>query len=156
MSGIVRNGFDGASSQTRSAPLGRRAGLVELDVADAPALERVEEHAGAVVAALGERDRLAGLEQARAPAPSSAPVPEGKRSASPPSSSPSARSAASAVRVGVALVVQLARLAVPVGPDRRAVERLHGEDSSPAAGSRFDAVCSLLLISINSVDKLGR
>jgi hypothetical protein len=30
----------------------------------------------------------------------------------------------------VALVVQLARLALPVGPDRRAVERLHGEDSS--------------------------
>ena len=38
-SGIVRSGFEGASTQTRSAPGGRRAGLVELDVPEAPALE---------------------------------------------------------------------------------------------------------------------
>ena len=36
-----------------------------------------------------------------------------------------------AVRMRVALVVQLARLAVAVGPDRRAVERLHAGESSP-------------------------
>ena len=62
-SGIVRNGFDGASSQTRSTPSGGGAGLVELDLAEAPARELVEHDAGAVVGAFGERDRLPGREQ---------------------------------------------------------------------------------------------
>ena len=58
--GIVRNGFDGASSQTRSAPAGGAPCLVELDLLDAPAAELVEHHARAVVRALGDRDRLPG------------------------------------------------------------------------------------------------
>ena len=58
-SGIVRNGFDGASIQTRSTPSGGAPGLVELDLADAPASELVEHGAGSVVGAFGERDRLA-------------------------------------------------------------------------------------------------
>jgi hypothetical protein len=103
--------------------------LVELDVAHAPALERVEEHAGAVVAALGERDRLAGLQQG-----------EHQRRRRAGAGGEEQRLAAlelrelglgrKPVRVRIALVVQLARLTLPVGPDRRAVERLHGEDSS--------------------------
>ena len=44
--------------------LGRRAGLVELDEEHAPGLELAKEDAGPVVAALRERDRLAGREQA--------------------------------------------------------------------------------------------
>ena len=40
----------------------RRARLVELDEAQAPALEQVEELAGSVIGALGERDRPPGLE----------------------------------------------------------------------------------------------
>jgi hypothetical protein len=42
---------------------GRRAGLVELDVAESPAAELAEEDAGAEVGALGERDGPSGLQQ---------------------------------------------------------------------------------------------
>ena len=62
-SGIVKNGFDGASIQTRSTPSGGAPRLVELDLADAPAGELVEHHAGAVVAAFGERDGLSRRQQ---------------------------------------------------------------------------------------------
>src|SRR5207244_9758186 len=42
---------------------GRRTGLVELEVAQPPPLELRERDAGAVVRALGERDRVARREQ---------------------------------------------------------------------------------------------
>ena len=71
----------------------RRAGLVELDEAQAPALECVEEHAGAVVAPSASAIVWPGSRSASTSAVT-APVPDGKSSASPPSSSPSARSAA--------------------------------------------------------------
>ena len=70
-SGIVRNGFDGASSQTSCDAVRRRAGLVELDVARAPFGERLEGDAGAEVRAGRERDRVARLRAARGRAPSS-------------------------------------------------------------------------------------
>src|SRR5438132_1143579 len=41
----------------------RRPRLVELDAAEPPALELAEEDAGAVVATLGERDRVAGVQE---------------------------------------------------------------------------------------------
>ena len=71
MSGNVRKGLDGASSQTRSTPSGGGARLVELDEPDAPALELAEQNAGPVVAPFGEGDRLARRQQPEH-APSSA------------------------------------------------------------------------------------
>ena len=62
-SGIVRNGFDGASSQTRSTPSGGAPVWSNSTLRDAPASELVEHDAGSVVGALGERDRLPGREQ---------------------------------------------------------------------------------------------
>ena len=44
--------------------VGRRAGLVELDDVQAPAFELAEEDAGSEVGAFGERDRVAGGEEA--------------------------------------------------------------------------------------------
>ena len=58
-SGIVSSGFAGASTRIRSTLVRRRPGLVELDDVHAPGREVVEEHAMAVVRALGERDRAA-------------------------------------------------------------------------------------------------
>ena len=75
----------------------RRPGLVELDHVKAPARELPEQERRAVVAALREGDRLARLEQSASTTAVVAPAPEEKRSASPPSSSPSARSAATPV-----------------------------------------------------------
>ena len=98
----------------------RRAGLVELDEAEAPALQGPHEDDGSEVPALRHRDGRPGLERrdrARAGG-------EEQRRAvlelaqCPLGSDPG--------RVRVALVVEGARLAAFVGPDRRSVERLHG------------------------------
>ena len=74
----------------------RRARLVELDVLQAPPLEDAEHRGRAEVTALGDRDRVPGPEQGEHTLVA-APVPDGKRRASPPSSSPSAFSAATPV-----------------------------------------------------------
>ena len=122
-SGNVRNGFDGVSSQTSCDALGRRAGLVELDLAEAPALERPRSvTARAVVRARGERDRVARREErerergrrgrARREEERLAAVEPRER-----------RLGLDAGRVRVALVEEVARLAVLVRPRRRAVER---------------------------------
>ena len=58
-SGIVRNGFDGASSQTRSTPSGGAPVWSNSTYTQAPTFELVEQHAGPEVRALGERDRVA-------------------------------------------------------------------------------------------------
>ena len=80
-SGIVRNGFDGASSQTSCTPSGGgRSGRTRRSWRPQRS-SACEDHARAEVAALGERDRVARARAARARAPTSLPVPEGKRSA---------------------------------------------------------------------------
>jgi hypothetical protein len=104
--------------------VGRRTRLVELDEPNAPGLERAEEHSGPVVGTLGQRDGLPRLEQA-----------EDERGGRPGAGGIHERLAAlelreralgrDRVRMAVALVVERARLAVAVRPDRRAVERLH-------------------------------
>ncbi len=96
-SGIVRNGFDGASSQTRSTPSGGGPVWSNSTLSIAPARELVEHRAGSVVGALGERDGLSGREQREDDATCTRPCPEAKRSASPPSSRPSCRSASASV-----------------------------------------------------------
>jgi hypothetical protein len=112
----------GASSQTRSTPSVAR--LVELDAPKAPALERREQDTRAVVAAAGERDRLARLQQREH---------EGCRRAG--AGREDQRLAAFELaelsldgeRVGmrIALVVELAGLPVAVRPDRCAFDGLH-------------------------------
>ena len=102
----------------------RRPGLVELDVAQAPLLEPGEEAAGPEVGALGEGDRLPRLEQREHQRRDRAgPGGEEERVA--------ALELAERVlgrdpgRVRVALVVEAARLAAVVRPDRRSVDGLH-------------------------------
>ena len=124
-SGKVRSGFEGASSQTRSARSGGAPVWSNSTCAEPPALERAEEDAGAVVARPARARSSSPGSSSASTSAVVAPAPEGKRSACPPSSSPSARLGLAAGRVAVALVVEAARLAVLVGPDRRAVER-HG------------------------------
>ena len=102
--------------------VGRRAGLVELDVLEAPALELAEERRRPVVAALGDRDRVARLQQR-----------EDERGRRAGARGEEERLAALELteralrgdsgRVRVALVVELAGLAVLVRPQRRAVDR---------------------------------
>ena len=102
----------------------RRPGLVELHVLQAPALELAEEGRRAVVAAFGDGDRRAGLEQRQDD--------RGRRSGT---GGEEERLAAvelaedafggDAGRMRIALVVELAQLAVLVRPERRAVKRLH-------------------------------
>ena len=109
----------------------RRPGLVELDEAHSPPLERGEERRRPVVGALGQRDRLPGLEQ-----------PEHERRRRPCTGREEERLAAlelrqrslcgQAVGMSVALVVELSRLAFPVRPDRRAIKRFHGSTLVPA------------------------
>ena len=104
----------------------RRAGLVEEDVPKPPALELGERDAGAVVGVLGERDRLARLEQREHDGG------RRRRSRGEEDGLAALELAERALgldpdRVRVARVVERPRLAVHVGPGRRAVERrLHG------------------------------
>ena len=72
---------------------GRRAGLVEEDVLEPPALELAEENAGPVVRVLRQRDRRAGREQRRERARSSRPSPTRRAAPRRPRASPSCRSA---------------------------------------------------------------
>ena len=95
-SGIVRNGFDGASSQTSVDVVRRGAGLVELDDAQTPAFELTRSHAGPEVRAFGQRDRVAGGEEGEHERRGCA-APDEKSNACPPSSSPSRRSASTPV-----------------------------------------------------------
>ena len=60
----MSSGFDGASTHTRSALRRRLAGLVEVDPAQSPAAEIVDEQADAVVRIAGERDGLPVVQQA--------------------------------------------------------------------------------------------
>ena len=102
--------------------LRRRTGLVELDVLQAPALEDPEHRRRPEVAALGNGDRVARAEQ-----------PEHDRGRRPGAGREEERLAAVELaerllrrdsgRMRVALVVELARLAVLVRPERRAVDR---------------------------------
>ena len=108
----------------------RRSGLVELDVAEPPALQRLEGHARAEVAARRERDRVARLQRreherrrrARAGR-------EQQRRAAVELAQPRLRLRHR--RAAVAGVEELPRLAaLVVGPDRRPVERLHERNVS--------------------------
>ena len=121
-SGIVRNGFDGASSQTSCTPSG--GGPVwSNSTCFRPQRSKTPEHRRRPeVAALGDRDRVARAEQSEH---------DGGRRAG--AGREEERLAAvelterllrrDAGRMRVALVVELARLAVLVRPQRRAVDR---------------------------------
>ena len=110
--------------------VGRRAGLVELDVLEPPAAELVHDHAGAEVAR-PRRARPSGpARAARAAAPSRRPSPEANRSACPSGAPSSARELPLGLdsgRVRVARVDELARLAVDVRPDASPVDAHRGE-----------------------------
>ena len=118
--------------------LRRRPGLVELDELQAPALELLERDRGPEVGAFGERDRLTGRQERQDDA-------EGRGG----SRREEQRLAAfeltertlgrKPVRVGVALVVQLAGLGVPVG---QMVARSSGSTARTLVRLRFrfDAV----------------
>src|SRR5439155_27307300 len=104
-----------------------------------------------VVRAFGERDRLAWLELGQDER-SDGRRPGGEEQR------PAALELAERTlrldpgRMRVPLVVELAGFAVPVRPDRRAVERLHGRHST----FRFDAVRRLCVLSSISVEKQDR
>ena len=105
--------------------VGWSAGLVELDNAESPVCERGERDPGAVVAAAGERDRVAGLEQRQD---------ERRRRACAGGEEQRGTAVELAQRglggrdrrAAEALVVKLRQLAMlVVRPDRGPVERLH-------------------------------
>ncbi len=106
--------------------VGRRPRLVELDVAQAPRLERLEGDARAEVAAGRERDRVARLqhrEHERGRRARARGVEERRAAVQ----LAEARLGLDDGRVAVARVEELARLApLVVGPDGGAVERVHG------------------------------
>ena len=112
--------------------LGRRAGLVELDVAQPPAGERLEGDTGAEVTPLGERDRVAGLEHREHE--------RGRRAAAGGKEQcPAAVELAEAFlglgdgRAAVPGVIELSGLApLVVRPDRRAVDGLHAVEPTQA------------------------
>ena len=119
----------------------RRAGLVEEDVPEPPALELGEEDAGAVVGVLRERDRRAGREQREHERGRRAhPRREEQRLAAVELAELPLR--LDPDRVRVPRVVERPRLAVDVRPGRRAVERrLHAPVSvtqSPTAPFAVD------------------
>ena len=122
---------------------GRHARLVELDDAEAPGRERGERDAGAVVAALGERDRVArreeGQDERRRRA--GAGREEERRTAV---QLPQRRLGGRDRRAAEALVVEVPRLPVlVVGPERRPVQRFrHGADPTRAPAATPRAVPS--------------
>ena len=123
-SGIVSTGFAGASTQTRSAS-GRRAGLVVLDVGDAPAARAAAAACSCRSSALGERDRRSGSrerEQHRRRRAHAGRIEQRVAAFA----ARRARSPRRRRRVVVARVVEASRLAVlVVRPDRRAVRVRH-------------------------------
>ena len=128
----------------------RWRGLVELDNGEPPALQEAEEPAGAEVGALGEPDRRAGLELGEHERR------HRRRAGGKEEGLAALEIAERPLRldtggVPVALVVEVAGLAVAVPPDRRAVDR-HGGNST----FRFDAVRLLCLLSSISVEKAER
>ena len=80
-SGIVRNGFDGASSQTSCTSSGGAPVWSNSTTFSPQRASAVEEPAGAEVRAVGERDRRAGLEQRERERRRRAGVPDGKSNA---------------------------------------------------------------------------
>src|SRR4029077_6171501 len=126
-------------------------GLVELDEPQAPVFERAKECARAVVRPLGQPDRLPGLELSqdeRGDRRGSG----GEEKCLPALELAERALGCDTCRVGVALVVELTRLAVSVGPDGRAVERLHERNST----FRFDSVRGLCVLSSIPVEKADR
>ena len=107
---------------------GRRPGLIELDDLQSPRLELAQRHAGAEVGAFGERDRHARAAEGE----DAGGRRRGSRCIEQCVAALHATEGAlgrGARRVGVALVDELARLAVlVVRPDGRAVDRLHAEE----------------------------
>src|ERR671914_2572429 len=101
---------------------GRRAGLVELDELEAPAFQHAHEDGGAVVGVVGDGDRVPRLEQ-RQQQGGRGSGSGGEQEGMTAFEVAQRTFGLGACRVAVALVVELARLAVLVGPDRRAVER---------------------------------
>ena len=67
----------GRLDEDQVGPVGRRPGLVELDDVDAPRRKVVEEHAVAVVGALGERDRALPAASIVSTTVVTAPIPDG-------------------------------------------------------------------------------
>src|SRR6478736_1912940 len=110
---------------------GRGAGLVELDVTQAPTFELCEQHARPEVRALGERDRVARGEEGEDECSRSAAARWEQQSV------PAVELAELTFRLGtggvaVALVDELAWLPVLVRPDRGAVDA-HGVPSRSAS-----------------------
>ena len=91
---MVRNGFEGADPDEVLAR--RRARLVELHVAHAPTGELAEHRARPIVGASASAIVRSGARKASTMLVEAA-VPDAKSSASPPSSSPSCRSASATV-----------------------------------------------------------
>ena len=118
--------------------LGRRPGLVELHVLQAPALELAEESRCPVVAAFGDGDRGTGLEQSQDDRRRRSCT-GGEEECLAAVELPEDAFGGDAGGVRVALVVELAQLAVLVRPERRTVERaclpssLRSPRSAPAA-----------------------
>jgi hypothetical protein len=148
--GMVRNGFEGASARSGlRPPAAARSGRTRSTARPSGRGRRTARRP--VVGALGQRDRLVRLEQREHDrGRGSGPGGEEQRLAALELAERAL--GRDAVRVRVALVVVLARLAVAVRPDRRAVERLTARtlvsDGSSLTPPR------LYLISSNSVDKL--
>ena len=137
--GHRQEGIRGRLEPNEVCALGRRLRLVEFGEAHAPAFERAEEKSRAVVGALGERDRLAGLQQAEHERGDRAGArgEEQRLAALELAERPFRRNPG---WVRVALVVEGGRLTALVRPDRRAVERLHGPTLVSLAGSSLTTV----------------
>ena len=100
----------------------RRLRLIELHVLQAPALELAKQGRGAVVTAFRDRDRVARRQECQHDRGRRARSRREEKRLTPVELSERALGGDSG-RVGVALVVELARLAALERPERRAVER---------------------------------
>ena len=118
----------------------RRPGLVEEDVAEAPAPELGEGDAGAVVGVLRERDCLAGLEQRERDRGRRGRA-GGEEDGLAAVELPERPLGLGAGRMRGARVVEVAHLAVLVGPDRRAVERRLHAATIPHRGELSTCAC---------------
>src|SRR6185437_11190968 len=115
--------------------VGRWPGLVELDVAEPPALEGLERDAGPEVAPLGERDRVARL-QLREDEGRRCPRAGGKEDGVAAVELAEPGLGLGPRRVAVALVEERPRLpALVVRPDGRAIDVAHPRDcTNPTMG----------------------